>query len=36
MRGKETSCTAVDVHDICSFVSRLVVLGVLFVCMFVG
>lgn len=27
MRGKEINCTVVDVHDICSFVSGLVVLG---------
>lgn len=34
MRGKEICCTVDDVHDICSFVSRLVVLG--FVCLFGG
>lgn len=33
VRGKEISCTVDDVHDICSFVSGLVVLG--FVCSFV-
>lgn len=34
MRGNEIRCTVDDdVHDICSFVSRLVVLG--FVCLFV-
>lgn len=33
VRGKEIRCTVDDVHDICSFVSRLVVLG--FVCLFV-
>lgn len=32
-RGNEIHCTVDDVHDICSFVSRLVVLG--FVCLFV-
>lgn len=33
VRGNEIRCTVDDVHDICSFVSRLVVLG--FVCLFV-
>lgn len=30
LRGKEISCTVDDVHDICSFVSGLVVLCLLF------
>jgi len=34
MREKEISCTVDDVHDICSFVSGLVVLG-FFVCLFI-
>lgn len=33
VRGKEISCTVDDVHDICSFVSRLVLLVFLFVCL---
>lgn len=35
VRGKEISCTVDDVHDICSFVSGLVVLRFFFVCLFV-
>lgn len=33
VRRKEISCTVDDVHDICSFVSGLVVLVFLFVCL---